>query len=252
MYNEIRVMKMKYSCFVMILVLFSVLTSEGVFAQRSRSILRVTKAHGYPTPYAVGVHVGSTGFGAHLYKSLGKEFGARLGFSHMPFGTSIVGEYADRDVTTKLRAKSTNISLLFGWTPFVQTNGFFRSFGFSLGAAYFTQLHGKMTSRLSDPYELGDITVDPEMVGDIKTHVQWKETVSPYVGAGWNNAIIGKQFSLNVDLGMYYLSKPTISMEASGLLESNTSNFSTVQKNIENYRYLPRVEVGVSYYFGRR
>lgn len=248
-YNVSRVMKIKHLCFTMILVFMSAMSIQSTYASEQDSIPEATYEYGYPAPLALGVHAGTAGFGLHLYKPLGKKFGARLGFSHMPFGTQIVGTYANRSVRSDVSAQSTNISLLFGWTPFVNYGGFFRSFQIQLGGAYFTQLKGTLTSRLRDPYALGDITLKPELVGTITTHVNWKKTVNPYAGIGWTNIIIDNRFSMNIDLGMYYLSKPKVSMEATGLLEENVNNAARIEKNIENYRYLPRFEIGFSYRF---
>ncbi len=240
---------MKNSYLMSMLFLIAGLLSipAALFAQDNTS--ESTYAYGYPNPVAVGVHGGTSGFGVHVYKSLGTQFGARLGFSHMPFNGDVLGTYAKRDVRTDMSAQSTNISLLAGWTPFVKYGGFFRSFHVQVGGAYFTQLKGTMTSRLRDPYQFGDIMVDPDLMGTIITKVEWKKTVNPYAGIGWTNVAIDNNFSMNVDLGMYYLSKPKVSMEASGLLEENVNNAATIQKNIENYRYLPRIEIGFSYRF---
>jgi len=54
---------------------------------------------------------------------------------------------------------------------------------------------------------------------------------------------------MHIDLGCYYLSKPSVSMQATGLLEENVSNAATIERNMKNYRYLPRVEFGFSYRF---
>ena len=251
-YNVSRIMKMKQLCFVMMLGLFFMLSSKSTYAERLDSISELTYEYGYPAPIAIGVHAGTTGFGVQIYKPLGKQFGARLGFSHMPFSTNIVGNYSGRDLSTDIDAKTTNISLLFGWTPFVKYGGFFRSFTVQLGGAYFTQIKGTLTSRLKDPYKFGDLFVDPEVVGTISTDVAWKKTVNPYAGIGWSNIVIDNKFSMNIDLGMYYLSKPSIAMRADGLLEENVNNAPIIERNIKDYRYLPRVEIGFSYRFGAK
>lgn len=238
---------MKNSYLMSMLFFVVALLSIPSVVSAQYSVPETTYEYGYPAPVAIGVHAGTSGFGVHVYKSLGTQFGARLGLSHMPFNSDILGTYANREVRTDLSARSTNISLLFGWTPFVNQGGFFRSFNVQLGGAYFTQLKGKMTSRLKNPYQYGDILVDPDLVGTITADVHWKKTVNPYAGIGWSNIVIDNHFSMNVDLGMYYLSKPTVSMTADGLLEENVNNAATIQKNIENYRYLPRLEIGFSY-----
>lgn len=242
-------MKMKKSSLMLVLLFFGLLSTGSTYAQGKDSIPELTYEYGYPQPIAVGVHFGTAGFGVHITKPIAKQFGVRLGFSHMPFHTNIVGNYDNRDVKTDVKAKSTNISLLLGWTPFVSYGGFFRSFQVQVGGAYFTELKGTLTSRLKDPYQFGDILVKPDLVGTITADVNWKKTVNPYAGIGWSNIVIDNRFSMNVDLGMYYLSKPTVSMTATGLLEENVNNAATIERNIENYRYLPRLEVGFSYRF---
>ncbi|MCI0922710.1 hypothetical protein [Sphingobacterium rhinopitheci] len=244
-------MKMKKSSLVVMLFIFCLVSSKTTYAEGGDSNPRLTYEYGYPQPFAVGIHAGTAGFGLQIYKPISKEFGARLGFSHMPFSTNILGNYSNRELSTDISAKSTNISLLFGWTPFVKNGGFFRSFSVQLGGAYFTQLNGSLKSKLRDPYKFGDIMVDPELVGTINTDVQWKKTINPYAGIGWTNIVIDNKFSLNVDLGMYYLSKPSVSMAATGLLAENVNNASIIEENIKSYRFLPRVEVGISYRFGK-
>lgn len=213
------------------------------------SIPRSAYTHGYPYPFALGVHMGTTGVGVHLYQPLGQQFGLRVGVSYMPFATDIVGTYSGYATRSDIRAKSGNASLTFGWTPFAKNGGFFRSFNVQAGGAYFFKLDGELTTRLRDPYKYGEIDVHPEKVGTITTKVDWKKTVNPYAGIGWSNIVIDSRFSMHVDLGCYYLSKPRVSMEATGLLEENVNNAPIIERNIKNYRYLPRIEFGFSYRF---
>ncbi|PRD46860.1 hypothetical protein C5745_13420 [Sphingobacterium haloxyli] len=226
----------------------------GVYAQaraieQRDSIPESAYSNGYPYPFALGVHLGTTGVGLHLYQPLGPKFGLRVGASYMPFNTHIAGTYNNYATRSGVKAKSGNVSLAFGWTPFVQRGGFFRSFNLQLGGAYFYQLDGELSTRLRDPYRFGEIDVHPDRVGTITTQVEWKKTVSPYAGIGWSNIVIDSRFSMHIDLGCYYLSKPSVSMEATGLLEENVNNAAIIERNMENYRYLPRVEVGFSYRF---
>ncbi|MFD2742989.1 MULTISPECIES: hypothetical protein [Sphingobacterium] len=245
-------MKFKFTLVVMMLfALCSLFASTSVLANGGDrdSIPASAYEYGYPYPVGLGVHVGTTGVGVHYYQPLGTHFGARLAGSFMPFNTKIKGNYSNRDTRTNVFANAHNVSLLFGWTPFASRTGFFRSFNVQLGGAYFFKLDGRLETRLADPYRYGEIAVDPEYVGTITTRVNWKETVNPYAGIGWSNIVIDSRFSMNIDLGAYYLSKPSVRMEASGLLEENVANASRIENNIRNYRYLPRVEIGFSYRF---
>lgn len=198
-------------------------------------------------PQAIGIHGGTSGIGAHFYQPFSAKFGARLGVSFMPFNTDIKGTYSGRKTHSDIKAQAHNASLILGYTPFAGKGGFFNSFGLQLGGAYFFKLDGEFDTRLSDPYKYGDILVDPVQVGIIHTDVKWKKTINPYAGIGWSNIRLDDRFSASLDLGCYYLSKPKVTIEASGLLEENVMNAPQVEHNIRNYRYLPRVEFGVSY-----
>lgn len=198
-------------------------------------------------PLNLGVHVGTTGFGLHLSTPLGAQFGVRLGASFMPFNTNIQGNYSNRETESDVKIKAHNISALFSWTPFYQSAGFFRSFAVNAGGAFFYNLDAELTTKLAEPYRHGDIMIDEDEVGEIRTDIKYKKTISPYLGVGLNDIRLGDGFSLQVDLGSYYLPKPSVSITGTGLLQGNAGNAATVENNIKNYRFLPRVEVGVSY-----
>jgi hypothetical protein len=202
---------------------------------------------GYPSYFSLGVHAGTTGLGVHIAKSLNNKFGTRLGVSFMPFKTSIKGAYSGRDTESDLNAKANNVSVMLDYKPFATKSGFFRSFNVQIGAAYFFKLDGVIKTQLADPYRYGGLVVPPEDLGTITTRVNWKEAVTPYVGIGWNHIVIDNNFSMQADLGCYYLSEPTVTMEATGFLIDNVSNRGLIEENVKNYRYLPRLEIGISY-----
>lgn len=247
-YNIMKIKLIQFFAVLILLLSFAVFSVARATEQRD-SIPASAYSNGYPYPFAFGVHAGTTGVGLHLYQPLGSEFGMRVGVSYMPFSTNISGTYNGHAARSEVSAKSGNVSLTFGWTPFVQRQGFFRSFNLQLGGAYFYKLDGGLNTRLREPYKFGEIDVQPDHVGLIRTKVAWKKTVSPYAGIGWSNIVIDSRFSMHIDLGCYYLSKPSVSMEASGLLEKNVNNAATIERNIKNYRYLPRLEFGFSYRF---
>lgn len=243
-------MKIKINQISVVLIsLYALVPKEVKGLELRDSIPKSAYLYGFPSPKALGVHMGSTGVGIHFYQPLGTRLGIRLGASFMPFNTNISASYNNYLTRTNAKAKSGKVSLTLGWNPFNQNTGFFRSFNVQAGAAYFYKIDGSLTTRLKDPYKFGDILVNPIHLGTITTDIAWKKSVSPYAGIGWSNIVIDSRFSMNLDLGCYFLSSPKVSMEATGLLERNINNSSTIENNIKNYRYLPRVEFGFSYRF---
>lgn len=238
-----------YTIFYLLLSSLAFMPLELYGNGQRDSIPQSAYLNGFPYPNALGVHMGSTGVGLHFYQPIGPQFGFRFGASYMPFNSNITGTYNNLLTRSDAQAKSGNVSVAFGWNPFYLKSGFFRSFNIQAGAAYFYKLDGLLTTRLKDPYRFGDIQVNPIHMGTISTQVDWKKSLSPYAGIGWSNIIIDSRFSMNLDLGCYFLSRPTVRMEATGLLERNVNNTSNIENNIRNYRYLPRVEFGFSYRF---
>src|SRR5690606_9354987 len=143
-------MKVRFiQVFVMLSSFFTLSVLPGAQASEQRdSIPESAYSHGYPYPVALGVHMGTTGVGLHLYQPLGPKFGLRVGASYMPFNTHIAGTYNNYATRSDVKAKSGNVSLTFGWTPFAQGSGFFRSFNVQVGGAYFYKLDGELTTRL--------------------------------------------------------------------------------------------------------
>ncbi len=243
-------MKISFSPYLLLLslYLFALPFPAVCFQQQGGSgpAARVNK-EGDPSLFSIGAHGGTTGFGVHISSAFSDKFGARLGASFMPFSTSVQGYYSRRDTRSQLNAHARNVSLMLSYTPFTEHPGFFRSFHLQLGGAHFFRLDGTIETQLAGPYRYGDLLISPEDLGEITTHVKWEQVLAPYLGAGLNDIVLDKHISLQADIGCYYLSAPQVSMEATAFLAENVNNSERIADNMKNYRYLPRIELGISY-----
>lgn len=210
---------------------------------------QATSLAGYTNPVSqsFGILVGTTGVGLEYYHPLGSQFGVQAGVSFMPFNTKIIGTYGDYETQSKANARLHNLHVLFGWTPFYQTDHFLRHFVVNAGAAYLLQAEGGIDTRLNEPYYYGDILVSEDMIGSVNTTVNWKQSVSPYLGIGLTDVRIDNRFGFNVGLGAYYLSSPSVTVTGTKLLAHNEANAAIIERNIKNYRVLPQIQVGVNY-----
>ena len=195
---------------------------------------------------ALGVHVGSTGAGLHVKGAMGKRFGWHVGASIMPFKTHIQGTHGGRATDSDIRVQAHHASVLLTWYPAADLTGGIRKLNVQGGIAYFFKLEAEAATTLKDGYQHGDIMVDPSYIGVVTTTVRYKP-ISPYLGIGYQDIRLGEKLSLRLDVGSYYLSPPEVSMNATGLLEANINNKDIIQNNIKNYRFMPRIEVGLSY-----
>ncbi len=178
---------------------------------------------------------------------MGKQLGLQVGFSLMPFQTQIIGDYGQHATRSRAEAQLHNVHALLGWTPFYQVRSFIRHFTINAGAAYFLRADGRIRTTLNEPYFFGDIQVPADMIGVVTTEVDWKTTVSPYVGLALTNVRIDERFGFNGSLGAYLLTRPEVRLTGTELLAYNDANGPIIERNLKNYRYLPQIQLGINY-----
>lgn len=81
------------------------------------------------------------------------------------------------------------------------------------------------------------------------TTINWEEGMAPYAGLSFSDMRIDEHFGFNIALGGYLLSQPSIMVRGTGMLEGNEINQPIIERNIQNYRYLPNLQVGIAYSF---
>lgn len=202
--------------------------------------------------YDWGVHFGSQGFGLNIAHAFGQQFGLRLSGSYAPYGFSEARSWASTNYNLDVDMRFGNIQLQGEFKPFRLgengKNAFWHKLAITAGGAYFMRQEGRATATPTNPYQYGDIAIQPENMGTVNVKSTWNEW-APYAGLGLRNMRLGGQLGLNLDLGTYYLSSPKVSMTADKLLASNTSNAPTIENNLKNYRWLPVLQLGLAYQF---
>jgi hypothetical protein len=133
------------------------------------------------------------------------------------------------------------------WNPFRRG-----SFFVAAGLAYTWHPELGFVITANDKLNLGGLELTPEDVGTINLGVRWHPVVG-YVGWGFGRIIPRKRFGVGFEMGVYYLGRPTVQLDYEGFLE--TTNLSeqvpVVERNLSNYRYLPSLNLTVSYRLNR-
>src|SRR5690606_608013 len=106
---------------------------------------------------------------------------------------------------------------------------------------------GSIHTTLNEPYFFGDIEVPPSMIGAVTTDIDWKTSVSPYVGLGLTNVRIDNRFGFNCTVGGYLLASPKVQLAGTKLMANNGANAEIIERNLESYRYLPQIQLGINY-----
>jgi hypothetical protein len=190
----------------------------------------------------VSLNLGSQGIGGEYAYGIHKQIALRLGINVIPVSVNDAFKISNFNSTSKVSAKFTNVHLLADYTPFKSASAF-RLVG---GAAYFTQARGTLKVQPSDNYTYGDIVLNEEQVGYLNMDIDWKG-IAPYLGIGLFKAMPKNRFNVNVDLGTYYLKKPDVQINGTGILKGNDTQEPQLQENVKNYRWMPVLQLNFNY-----
>jgi hypothetical protein len=202
---------------------------------------------------AAAVRVGTPGYGLELDVGFADRFAARLGYSFLDWNHSIT----DTDLRYDGRLKINNASLLFDW--YVTGGGFHITAGATSGG-----VKVDATGRPSGgTYELNGTTYTAAQVGSISGHVEFGNSVAPYVGVGWGNPIDkAGRLSFLFDIGAMYGGTPDVTLNVTcgtaapegtalctRLKQDVAAEKHDLEDNVELARWYPVVNLGVAYRF---
>ncbi|SEA33781.1 hypothetical protein SAMN05192529_11444 [Arachidicoccus rhizosphaerae] len=237
---------------MMVVLWMETLAFVTVNAQRSNSYKNVEDVM---VGYSMGAHVGTQGFGLNAAYASSEVFALRLAGSIAPLGISKMRSWGKHDYDMDLKGRFYNASLMAEVKPFRRSSNsmFIRRLAVVGGAAYFFRAEADALAVPSEDYYYGEIVIPKEELGSVKTNVDWKGW-APYLGLGARNiylksGIKGGYLGLNIDIGSYYLRSPSVNVTADKMLSGNTANEWIIERNLKNYRWLPVIQVGVSYGF---
>lgn len=195
---------------------------------------------------SLGVVVGSSGIGLEYTSPLSKRFNLRAGFGYIPKLT-----YSNNGILSSEKVNNEFTTKLFQMHFFGDWFAFGPNFHFTGGIAAFIGAKSKVITTPVGEYYYGEIDLndDPERMGNMTSTVN-SSCMAVYLGLGWQNIINTKHFGLSLDLGTYYaLVSPQVTIETSGYLIGNESNRKQLQDNLDNYRWLPNLQLGFNYKF---
>lgn len=187
---------------------------------------------------SVIINFGTIGIGAELNYEIAPKLALRAGINAVPLVANDVFKISNFNSTSRVSADFYNIHALADYTPFVGAS-WLRLVG---GLGYFFKANGNVRITPSDSYTYGDLVLPEDQVGYVDLNIDWKG-IAPYFGIALLKSFPKKHFNINLDLGSYYLTKPKAALAGTGLLAGNSSQTSQFQSNIEDYRFLPVVQI---------
>ncbi|CCH53503.1 hypothetical protein BN8_02602 [Fibrisoma limi BUZ 3] len=200
--------------------------------------------------YRVGAQFGTMGIGVYGERLLSQthQLAIRVGVNYLAYRQPIRLKTADDSYV--VIDPDFVISLAHAglrWNPFQR-----RSFFVAAGAGYTWHPALRFVLTAENTVNFGGLVMTAEDVGTIRAGLRWKPVVA-YLGTGFGRIIPHKRLNVGVELGVYYLGKPSVELDYEGFLETTTidEQVPIVERNMAGYRYLPVLNVNVSYALGR-
>lgn len=231
----------------LLLSILIIACGDVAIAQRANSFKNIED---FNIGYSLGVQIGSQGFGINAAYAPTEVLAFRVASSMAPLGLTTTRNFSDHDYNVDMKARFCNVQAVVEVNPFRRTSNssFMKQLAVVGGLGYFFSAEAKATAIPRYDYTYGEIIIPKEELGSVSTKVKWKG-FAPYAGAGVRNIYLNNFLELNVDLGIYYLSAPDVSITADKMLSENASYEATVQQNMKGYRWLPVLQIGISHRF---
>ena len=236
--HSIRLAAVRYAVAVAVVLLAclseSVLTGSSVGAAWAQHPVGASERG-----VALSLQASSSGPGLGLHTRLAQRLQVRLAYTHLPIGRTVDVEQNGLYATADTRVRLGGAALWVNWYPF---GGAFHLSGGTLAGSPRAEAHVRPTQE----YVYSDRkTFSPERVGSLSATARYS-AVSPYVGAGWGDAL-DDRWSLMVDLGTYYLGRPRLNLEATGLIAPTARQEARLEESLSTFRYLPVVSIALAY-----
>jgi hypothetical protein len=190
---------------------------------------------------SVGINLGTIGAGLSYRTSIGKRVFGRAGFSVLPASYKMPFTINGLSTTANLSASFSNLSLFGEYQVFERIG--LRLVG---GLSYFVQGNVKAALTPKASYTIENVTYSPSDIGQLELNIDWKG-LAPYVGLGFGMPIPESKFNIGMDLGLFYLSQPTVSVTGTGRLQDNAAMATQLNKNLSDYRIYPMFQLSFNY-----
>jgi hypothetical protein len=186
--------------------------------------------------FYAGGQASTNGLGLNVKYILNQNFTFKAGYETLAFNHSFSYNQNDIDFAADLDYNTGGLFLLAEW--------FYTPALYISGGALVNKFQPRLAGSAKSGMQYGDITIPAEDVGDFNFYFEPEVKTSPYLAIGFRK-FFGKmkRVSYNFETGLYYIGKPQVTIETTGLL-APTSNEAHGQKQyLEDqfsvYKYYP-------------
>ncbi|NEU69337.1 hypothetical protein [Spirosoma agri] len=198
----------------------------------------------------MSIRVGTTGIGLYYNRVLNspKRLVARFGGQYIAYRKEVrVKTAPDSYIVIAPDFTIGFAEASLKWYPL--THG---SFFVTAGAGYTWHPAMNFVITATNKLNLGGLELTPDDVGTVDLGFRWQSVVG-YAGWGFGQMMPGKRLNIGFEMGVYYLGRPRVQLAYEGFLETTNidEQVPIVERNLSNYRYLPSVNITLSYALNR-
>lgn len=193
--------------------------------------------------HALGLSAG-TGFGGDYSYKLNDYFSVSARYNMLNYKAEDIEQELDgEEILINAEVDFKNIDLVFSIYPFKS------SFKIVAGAAYFLSSELSVTTSFAESVFIGDVEFTPENgAGNLIITTDFGQ-VAPYAAIGFGRAVPNKRFGFGVEAGAYYAGAPTVTLDATGVIENTVDQEPLVQEAFSEFKFIPYLTVRLAYSF---
>lgn len=199
-----------------------------------------------PSKYALTASAGTNGIGGDLTLAISDYLNTRIGYHGFTYSMDGTLSDSDPEIQYDGTLSISSFSLMVDYYPFKKV------VGLSVGAF----LHSLTLDALAKPttaYQVDDKTFDVDELGTLSANLKYSGNLMPYAGIVFSNPVArGIPVKLHVQAGMIYSKQPDLQLSGTGMIAPTADNQASLQKGLDEFKFLPIVNIGFSYRFGKR
>ncbi|RZK80986.1 MAG: hypothetical protein EOO92_06210 [Pedobacter sp.] len=182
---------------------------------------------------------GTQGVGMNFRYNFFPALAARFGGS---FGSVTINRgftFDNLATRNSIEARFANVHLLAEASPLK----WLRVVG---GIGRIFEAEGRANMTPTESFTQEGITLEPEELGVLTANVSYKK-LAPYFGLGFGKGLPNKRFNVNMDVGVYRLSAPSVTVTGTEYLSDNAHNGPIIAQNMKDYRWMPVVQLNFNF-----
>ena len=208
-----------------------------------------------PTPkrsyfgMALGVSASTNGLGGSLITSLSKRFSLRLSYEQVDktFNDAFTFEQSGKSFVASPHWKTGGMSAIIDFYLFKCM--------YLSGGVVLSDMNLGASLKSSSAIKIGDITFQPDEMGQLALAVKPLDRVAPYAAIGFGRNISrDHRLGMSLEMGAYYMKSYVVDVSGTKFFEGNNNNASidnlnTTLKDISWSGIYPVVKLAISYKF---